>query len=121
MYGVDSVALSFNINRPLTVEEARPIIIGAAELYSKAINANKTIRPFLLEYPFPITRIELNFFYQGEKSDSDNKHLQVFSIDSDRNNTKAIITYQIRDEKDKLKTVLEETYNEAKERLHGNN
>ena len=47
LYGINTVMLAFNIERPITIEEARAILVGSMELYLENINKNKVIRPYL--------------------------------------------------------------------------
>lgn len=56
------ISLSFNIYRPMGVEEARRLAVNCEEIFLKNINSNKEIRPFLIEFPYPAARAELTFF-----------------------------------------------------------
>ena len=106
MYGIDFAALSFDSKRSFTVEEARGVIVGAADMIKEAINSNKIIRSYLEEYPFPIERIELTFFIRPQSD------VKLVSLSKN-----AIITYSVKDEHDHYKDILEETYPQAKEHL----
>lgn len=115
-YGVELVSLSFDVKRPVTVDEARAIMVGSLECYQQALNANKSIRPYLEEYPFPAGRIKLAFFIQNEKSKPSD--LKLFSISPKGDRGIATITYCVTDENNRFKDVLKETYDEAKEHIN---
>ena len=76
------MSLSFNIYKPMGVEEARRLAVNCEEIFLKNINSNKEIRPFLIEFPYPASRAELSFFVvtkdRPQKADS----LTSFSIDN---------------------------------------
>src|SRR5437016_3108676 len=46
MFGINTVMLAFTIERPITIEEARAILVGSMEVYLENINKNKAIRPY---------------------------------------------------------------------------
>ena len=59
------VRLGFTAQRRATLEEARIMHVRCTEMLIKAINADERIRPFLAEYPFPPSRIELSISFRG--------------------------------------------------------
>jgi hypothetical protein len=60
--GIHKLALGFDVNRNLTVDEARRIVVACSEIFLRNINSSIKTRPTLIEYPFPITRIMLDVF-----------------------------------------------------------
>jgi hypothetical protein len=54
---IEGFRLNFEANRRATVEEARAITLLAVHKFADMINAHEKIRPYLLEYPFPLERI----------------------------------------------------------------
>jgi hypothetical protein len=119
MYGINTVMLAFTIERPVTIDEARAILVGSMELYLENINKNKAIRPYLEEYPFNPSRIELEFYVRTKEKNKNEQHLALFSIFCGGNIKTPTIEYEIRNEKGRVVEELRETFNEAKERLNG--
>ena len=60
--------LAFHYYRPVTLEEARNLIIYATESYRKDINASKEIRSYLIEYPFPPSRFNMAIYFFKDRS-----------------------------------------------------
>jgi hypothetical protein len=54
---IEGFRLNFEAHRRATVEEARAITLLAVHKFADMINAHEKIRPYLLEYPFPLERI----------------------------------------------------------------
>lgn len=119
MYGVDSVMLAFDIKRPVTIEEARAIAVGSAELYLKNINKNKMIRPYLEEYPFTARGVELFFYVHSPNRNGEKKPIDSFVLSCGGNIKVPRIRYDVNDENNRLVEVFRETYDEARERLNG--
>jgi len=117
MLGIQSCMLAFTLSRPITIEQARPMIIGATEIYRDAINANKAIRPYLEEYPFPVSCVEMKFFASDDKSPKDSNYLSSFSQYSLKDNQVFIFYYVTN----KFDAVLKEPYQQAQERLNEKN
>lgn len=117
MYGIDSVMLAFEIERIVTIEEARAILVGCEELYIKNINSNKKIRPFLQEYPFGPNRVKVEFYVRSPQKDKNENRIDIFSISSGGNLKVPTIRYKTDIEKGGLETIFTETYEQAKERV----
>lgn len=62
---VREISTSFNarVKEPLTVEEARKLILPIAIEYLKAFNSNEEIRPYLLNYPFNSKNLHIAVFF----------------------------------------------------------
>src|SRR5262245_53313320 len=120
MYGINTVMLAFTIERPITVEEARAILVGSMEVYLENINKNKALRPYLEEYPFSPRRVKLEFFTSLPNQYEEQKHLKVFSISCGGNIKVPTIRYKFEENGRRVEEFTE-TFDEAKERLNGIN
>lgn len=67
---VNAVGANFQINRPLTKDEARQIIVDCAEIFLTQYNNNLKVRPFLKNYPFTKTNLKINIFIQDKKGNT---------------------------------------------------
>lgn len=120
MFGINTVMLAFTIERPITIEEARAILVGSMKIYLENINKNKAIRPYLEEYPFTPSRVEFSFFTRLPKKYQEQKHLDTFSIYCGGNIKEPTIWYEF-EQKGRRVEEFTETFDEAKERLNGIN
>ena len=59
---VKLMGIHFQVNRSLSKEEARTIIVDSAQSFLEDINQNESIRPFLQVYPFDLKHIEIVVF-----------------------------------------------------------
>ncbi len=118
MYGIDKVALSFSLDRPISIEEARSIVVGSAAQYIKNINNDKALRPYLEEYPFRADRVDLSFFVTIDKKLQNPKFISAFSLYCGGNVKVPTIKYVFENEKEERVDVVKETYDEAKERIN---
>ncbi len=66
---VSSIYLSFYTERRASIEEARELLVRATEKFAKAINADENIRPYLAEYPFPPSRVQLSISFEVSGKD----------------------------------------------------
>src|SRR5262245_41673489 len=55
--GLKHLSLNFTIGRPLTIEEGRRLALSCFEIFLRNINNHAALRPFLVEYPFPPSRV----------------------------------------------------------------
>lgn len=58
--GVSSLSLGFRSPNILSIEERRRLIVSSVELFLENINADTNLRPYLLEHPFPTSRISFS-------------------------------------------------------------
>lgn len=63
MFNIERVYLSFDIDRIVTVDEARIIYVNAILDLQKRINSDLQLRPDLYKYPFPIEDIGFHICY----------------------------------------------------------
>lgn len=86
-----------------SIAEARKLEITLVQLFSNIINANKNIRPYLTEYPFPLSRIKVKV--SGSHKDPTDKVVSVaYAHDK--------LVYQAYDGK-KLYDIYKESYQDA--------
>lgn len=111
------IATSFKTTSPLpvTIEEARKLIIPIAKEYVSEFNSNEEIRPFLLNYPFDTRNINIAVFFQdcignGYK----NPNLTVVHVYRGK-----VLYFSFRDSQNNSseKWEYEETFEEAEEKL----
>ncbi len=113
MYGVKFIALSFEIKRPLSIEQAREMMVGSVAIVQDVINSDKNIRPFLEEYPFTSRDIELSFSIHHPEA----KELSFFKS-SKTIDGEAIIKYSKFDKNDQLIAITQEKFSIAKELIN---
>ncbi len=68
LHAVDEFSLGLEVDKKLSIEEARKILVGCAEMMLKTINTDRAIRPYLREYPFPDTKIFLYVYFRENES-----------------------------------------------------
>lgn len=56
------MSLSFQIDRPLSKDEGRKMLLDAAQEFLKAINSNEQLKPYLDPSPFEINSIVITIF-----------------------------------------------------------
>jgi hypothetical protein len=109
MYNVRMLAMAFRYSKEIDIDEGRELLMKAVSEYLSAINSNEEIRPYLINYPFLPKNIQIRIFL----SDSKGREIPlgqlavIGSIDG-------VFEYLIEDPKTTcLKTIYEETYEEA--------
>lgn len=65
MYGVRMLSLSFYSYKEVDLETARKLLVYCVDEYLAAINSNKKIRPYLVNYPFNENNVEIRIFLHG--------------------------------------------------------
>jgi len=58
--------LSFRVKRKMSKNEARELLLVCAREFIEDINANEQLRPYLLEYPFTLNNVGIEFYFQEE-------------------------------------------------------
>ena len=103
------LSLHFRYYQPLTVDEARELLLYAVQSYQEELNNDPMIRKYLVEHPFPIERIEIVICsIQSKGEDFPPPNLLFAGLN------KGLLDYQIH-HKNKLKTIHKESYQEALE------
>ncbi len=114
MNEVRMLALSFNYYKPIDIEKGRELLITATRALADEVNGDTEIRKYLKNYPFGPENIEIRIFLRKPNvSDVAPGELSVISM------LEGTLDYDIRDQvTDRLKTVCEETYEEALTKLN---
>ena len=113
MYEVKMLALAFVYNKPIDIEEGRELAVYAAETFVSLINKDERIHPYLYNYPFEPKNIEIEIYIKNPNYSSvDRGKLCLVSV------ANGYCQYEIRDDlTGRLKTMLKETFVEAKEKI----
>lgn len=64
---VELMRLAFNINKPLSKEESRKIILDCTSEFLREINSDQEIRPYLVQFPFRVENINISIFTHDEQ------------------------------------------------------
>ncbi len=64
---VKGIAFTFEGKQRLLQPEMRDLFVRVMERFLREINRDEQIRPFLAEYPFPASRVDLRFSFYDEK------------------------------------------------------
>ncbi len=115
IYGINVLSLSFNVEKNVSIAEARKLILDCAEVFLNEINSDQEIRPYLSEYPYPVSRIKLTFFVRPPPPFLEEGKLSCFSIRFSPRQKQTYLDYDETKE-GRLKEVLCETYEEAVKR-----
>lgn len=110
---IKMLAISFLYRHPLEIEEGRELLITAVEKFAAKINANEAIRPYLNNYPFGPKNIEIRIFIQAPNGkDFGSEKLCLIKAQE------GFLKYEIHSGEYNLKTVYEETFEEALHKLN---
>lgn len=66
MYQIEMLALCFNYYKPLKIEEARELVLYAADQFLSEINNNKKIHRYLKNNPFTYGNVEITIIIYEE-------------------------------------------------------
>lgn len=103
------LSLSFNYNKPVSIEEGRELLIAILDCYTDAVNADERIRPYLQNYPFRPGNFEIFIFLR--EPDGTKVPRGELSILSSRKN---LLEYEYYEPgTGRLKVRHKETYTEA--------
>jgi len=109
MDDIKLMGMYFNYYKPIDMQSARELLVYAVEEYLSSINSSEAVRPYLHNYPFTAKNIELViYFYKPDRSFVELEKLSIIAANEGR------VEYEINhSEKRILKTIHEETYEEA--------
>ncbi len=114
--GDEYIGLYFQYFNPVTMEEARELVIYAAETFLHNLNSNEKLNE-LIDHPYPLNWIKIEIFiYNPDYSDVEPPEIDV--VDFERN--KIIYFYKRKKfeiGKRSFQIIQEETYEEALEKL----
>ena len=116
MHCVEMLSLSFQINRILTKENARKIIVDCVNEFTKKVNAHVKIRPYLKTFPFEGAQVTIYITDKNRRNIYD-PEIGVVSY------REGEITYYTDDPENKwkYKTKIKETLEEAMQILQSEN
>jgi hypothetical protein len=81
---VSEIALSFQMYRLLTQDEARTIMVDCSEAILKAFNENEAIRPYLSNYPFTPSNLDVTIYiFDPTRHDVYYPDFCIVSVDSE--------------------------------------
>ena len=109
MHDIQMMAMSFHFYQEVDLKKARELVTYAVNEYLVDINNNEEIRPYLHEYPFTAQNVEIVVFF----SNPDGSKVFSGKIKIAAAKQGKVIYYIDYPEKHTLKTVYEETYEEA--------
>ncbi len=110
---IKMLALAFISHKPIDIETGRELLIASVNEFAAEINANEAIRPYLGNYPFGPKNIKIEIFIRnpnGKEVESDKLCIITAS--------EGVLKYLIYSGKYNLKTVYEETFEEALQKLN---
>lgn len=109
MNDIQMMMMGFNFYKVVDIETARQLLTDSVQEYLSAINSNEKIRPYLHNYPFTPKNVEIViYFYNPDRSKVPNGKINIAEASRDE-----IIYYIDYPEKHTIKTIHEETYEEA--------
>ena len=109
MDNIEMLAVSFEYDQEVTQEQARQLLIVAAEEYLRAINQNEEIRPYLDQYPFTAKNVKICIYFHKPDRSQVNEG-KIWAIDA----MNAEVIYRIVNSEGKLiGETITETYEEA--------
>ena len=107
MNEIQMLALAFDYYQPVSLEEARELLVYAVDEFVAAINADEKIRPYLGNYPFQPKNVEIRLFIHNR--DGHNvKPGDLYVVTA----VNGQLNYKI-DDKPYLKTIHKESYEAA--------
>lgn len=59
--------VQFEVNEKGTIERAQELLVLLTEMFKDSINLNSEIRPYLREYPFPSSRVQVSLSFYDAK------------------------------------------------------
>jgi hypothetical protein len=107
------LTLVFLYRQPVDIDKARELLVTASEILLHEINSDERVRPYLVCYPFEPKNIVIQLVIQKEDGHSfGGENLSVITT------RRGIIEYEIDDSViPLLKTIYEETYQEALQKV----
>ena len=110
---VKMLALAFDYNKPIEMEEGRKLLVEAVHTFVSMVNANEAIRPYLYNYPFEPKNIIVTIYLKNpDRSSIEPEKLCIVSADEGN------IRYEVEDSKTTLlRTIYSESFAEAERKV----
>lgn len=109
MNNVKLISLHFYYYQPTSIEKARNILLDITTKLISDFNCDEKIRPFLANYPFNENNLDIAITFLNK----DNDYQSPPSISTAATRNSKIYYYNFAPEKDRLVSILEESYSEA--------
>ncbi|MFS8562832.1 MAG: hypothetical protein LVR00_00225 [Rhabdochlamydiaceae bacterium] len=111
MHDIQAMHMSFQFYEVVDIGTARQLLVDATQEYLLAINSSKEIRPYLHTYPFTVENVEIAiYFYNPDGSTVSTNKIEVGAVRQGK-----LVYYIDYPEKHTIKSIHEETYEEALE------
>ncbi|MBX9744262.1 MAG: hypothetical protein K2X08_03515 [Chlamydiales bacterium] len=113
---IAEIRLHFDTYQSASIEQAREWEVRLTERLIEMINQDEEIRPYLREYPFPASRIDIMLRFKTPKNSSPTQSLQLIV------HVRDTIFYSARDPSNNciFYSLKEEPYEEARKIVFGN-
>ena len=110
---VKMLALAFDYNKPIEMEEGRKLLVEAVHTFVSMVNDNKDIRPYLYNYPFEPKNVRVAIYLNNpDRSPIEPDKLCVLISNQGR------VRYEVEDSKTTLLEIIyEETFAEAERKV----
>ena len=109
MNDIQMMMMGFQFFQVVSIDTARQLLVDAVEEYLSAINTNKKVRPYLHNYPFTAKNVEIVIYFRN----SDGHDVPPGKLYIAEANQGEMIYYIDYPEKHTMKSIHEETYEEA--------
>lgn len=103
--GVVNILTGITINDSVALETARNTYISLTKKFINMVNENKTIRPYLYNYPFEINNLAITLSYTNSDKEESKTIAYVFMSNNE--------VHYCTNRNKKLEEVFVETYEEA--------
>ena len=113
MYNINEISLSFKFRGQKSENELRQLLVEITNNFLERINSNTEIRNSLIEFPFPVKRIDFRITNLTNNKRPINKGSSK-EILSDIMLFRGMVGYEFKNEERKsIQTLFEEPYEEA--------
>lgn len=109
MNDIQMMMMGFDLYEVIDIETARQLLVDSVQEYLSAINSNEEIRPYLHNYPFTAKNVEIVIYIYNP----DGSQVPLDKITIAAANQGRVVYYVDDPQKHTIKTIHEETYEEA--------
>lgn len=107
--GVRNFSFSFEVSKPISINEARMLAVSSIEIALRTINSCAEIRPYLVEYPFPPSKLNIGLSIPPNNDIADSLRNIFFSHGR--------LSYFSHDEKCQIVLMFEEPLEDALDKI----
>ena len=109
MNDIQMMMMGFYFYHVVDVNDARQLLVNSVEAYLSAINANEDVRPYLHEYPFTASNVEIVIYFRNpDRSDVPQGKIRIAAAKRGK-----LVYYIDYPEKHTIKSIYEESYEDA--------